>query len=371
MAKLQSARPIEYELLQPLIEGGFSTVYKALRRDLEFGLEQIVALKILKSKIDLEKWRDEFISLERVQSSRCVRVLGWDYIDGCPSLILDWIEGVTLSDWIEWLQAQNRTAENLAVSRDLIDELCAQIIEGLSDIHVSDNIHGDLSLQNIMLTAKGEIKLLDFGLASSKELNFTAEFVAPELLMGARPSKATDLYSLGRIREYLERRMKLPLSATTKALLHPEPNHRVFISAFEATSEERNERQKILAENLKNLNLQQRLSTKLKPQTQVASDLKQKSSWIKNLSYASVLAFSLNVGNAAPDTRPAHLFIKTKQWVEITIDGRRIGYTPLDVELVAGRNYKVEWRTKTSSGQRSLTPEPGQNMFISDHFFAP
>ncbi|MEK6554838.1 MAG: protein kinase [Bdellovibrionota bacterium] len=376
MSKLKSVRPIEYQLVSLLGEGAFSTVYKALRRDLEFGLEQTVALKILKSKIEIEKWREEFASLECVRSERCVRVLGWDYMEDRPSLILEWIEGITLADWSDWQKSQKRTVQSLRQSLLLIDELCTQIYEGLKDLHASDNVHGDLSLQNVMITSQGTIKLLDFGLSQSKEINFTAEFVAPELLINGRATSKSDLYSLGRIREYLERQFKLPITQTTRSLLHHEPDQRQYICLFEASLEERTERQNVLANHLKAHLSHEKTQgpQKMQPQTQVIRHVTTKcrsKEWLKKLVYFSGIAFSLNAGNAAPDMRPAHLFIKTKYWAEISLDGRKIGYAPVDVELMPGRSYTIKWRTKTLNGQRSLTPEPGQNMVISDQFFVP
>lgn len=93
--------------------------------------------------------------------------------------------------------------------------LARQILEGTSAIHAQSLVHGDLKPENMMLTQEPGgsllLKILDFGTASllsprdlakgqsldPTDLLVTAEYVAPEILRGAPPSVASDLYSLG------------------------------------------------------------------------------------------------------------------------------------------------------------------------------
>lgn len=351
---MTSSRPIVYQRLQKLGEGTFSTVYKALRRDRDLDIQHVVALKILKSQIAIDTWRDEFRALERVNSERCVRVIGWDLLEGSPTLILEWVDGITLAD----LSRSHR------LSLAQIDEICEQIHEGLLSLHKVGLVHGDLSLQNIMITASGEIKLLDFGLSNTQLKMFTPEFAAPERLSGERASFDSDFYSLGRIREYLERREKLPISFTTKELTHVERTKRRYVLLFEMNAVERHAYQVGLARLVKDSKSQ--ITSSSLPQTEMETH--SPSVW-KNLLLLLLTTTALGSASATHDAREGSLIVRSKKWAEIIIDGEKKGYTPIEVQLKPYTDHKVKWRTAFGSGQRALTLKPGQNMFINDEFF--
>jgi tetratricopeptide (TPR) repeat protein len=81
-------------------------------------------------------------------------------------------------------------------------ELVAQLLRALTYLHRRGVLHRDLKPPNV-LVSRGEVKVLDFGLALARHetANFagTIDYMAPELLSGARPSVASDLYSVGLI----------------------------------------------------------------------------------------------------------------------------------------------------------------------------
>lgn len=349
-----SSRPIIYQRLQKLGEGTFSTVYKALRRDRDLDIEHVVALKILNSQIGIETWRDEFRALERVNSDRCVRVIGWDLLEGSPTLILEWVDGITLAE----LSRSHR------ISLPQIDEICEQIYEGLQSLNKAGLAHGDLSLQNIMITANGEIKLLDFGLSSTNLKMFTPEFAAPERLNQEKADARSDLYSLGRIREYLERREKVPISFTTKELTHVERENRRYILLFEMNAVERNAHQVALSRLVKESKAH--LASDRLPQTEIESH--SPSIW-KNLLLLLLTTTALGSASATHDSREAYLIVRSKRWAEVFVDGEKKGFAPTEVRLRPNTEYKVQWRTANGRGQRALTLKPGQNMFIGDGFF--
>ena len=188
-----------YQIKEKLGEGLNAYVYKAVKEHPLRGPSQIVALKILKSKTCVKKWRKEFQTLSSISSPYCVSVLGWEILNSKLSLVLEWVEGVTLRDL--FLMKEMKEEEILF--------LCWQIQQGLIDLREAGSYHGDLSPLNVLINTYGQVKLIDFGLSYLEESFFTSsfqvtkEFAAPEILMGKKPDYFSDLYSLGKLMSFL------------------------------------------------------------------------------------------------------------------------------------------------------------------------
>jgi WD40 repeat protein/class 3 adenylate cyclase len=107
---------------------------------------------------------------------------------------MDWIEGTNLGDLLA-----EQGSPGLAPSTVL--RLLAQAAEALTFLHRHDPpvVHGDVKPANLVLTERGRIVLVDFGIASTGDgiaRAGTPGFVAPELAAGERPTRASDIYSL-------------------------------------------------------------------------------------------------------------------------------------------------------------------------------
>lgn len=357
MSSFKSQRAVEYKLKRPLGEGSFSTVYKALRRDPQFDIEQTIALKILKSEIAVEDWKNEIAALAAVTSRHCARILGWDLIENRPALILEWIDGITLAEW---------TFSSLATDQALIDEICTQIYQGLRDMHSKELIHGDLSLENVMIDREGTLKILDF--SRNREGLCTPEFAAPEVLSGGSISSASDLYSLGRIRECLQRRRGEKVDATTQGLCSAEVDRRELRYFFPASEIEREVARRTLAEQVHQIQQQKNQPLSMKLSTQMLKLCTSSGYFFRAATVLMTLA-SLSLGNASSDNRPGFIAVKTRNWVQVWIDDQPGRYAPFEKELPSNRGYRIRWRTAKSQGERTLTLEPGQNMVVNDSFF--
>ena len=181
--------------MEVLGEGSSGTVYKAEKQDESGQISTIVALKVLNSNELTDVWRREFQSLKQVRSHNCVHVFGFERVMDKPALSLEYVEGLSL---------QELTGYGVLKS-NLISEITCQILSGLEDLWEQGLFHGDLSPANILVSTSGVVKLLDFGLGNRSETKTlaTPHFTAPEVSLGKGTARSSDLYSLGRVIEYL------------------------------------------------------------------------------------------------------------------------------------------------------------------------
>ncbi|WP_407294407.1 serine/threonine-protein kinase [Stutzerimonas zhaodongensis] len=191
--------------------GGMGAVYRA--RDLlreQFGdPEPYVALKTLSD--EFTEYPDahallytEFALTTRLSHRHVVRLFGFD-VDAMSQrafITLELLKGPTLD------QLLSERPDGLAW--DELREIALPLIEALAFSHSRGVIHGDIKPSNVILAEDG-LRLFDFGLGQPLEgvLNnlprlsrtrfkaWTTRYAAPELLDGAEPSEASDLYALG------------------------------------------------------------------------------------------------------------------------------------------------------------------------------
>jgi serine/threonine protein kinase len=177
-------------------EGSFGTVYRAWDQRLECE----VALKLIKSSgvsraFDLARALKEARLLARVRHRNVVRVFGADSHGERFGLWMELIPGRTLEQVLV-MQGQMGMSEVIPMGIDLCHALAA--------VHGAGLLHRDLKARNVMREEGGRIVLMDFGtgrdvarMDTSDDLAGTPLYLAPELFTGAKPSVATDIYSLG------------------------------------------------------------------------------------------------------------------------------------------------------------------------------
>jgi eukaryotic-like serine/threonine-protein kinase len=189
-----------YRLIGELGEGGMGAVYLAERADGQYNAR--VAVKLLRGGLASPELERRFLAerqiLADVVHPNIARLLdGGTAPDGTPYLVMEYIDGQPLDVWCEKLAVRDRVRLLMAV--------CAAV----QHAHQSLVIHRDIKPTNILVTADGQPKLLDFGIAKlvasdAVETSLTTAFrmmtptyASPEQLRGDRVTTATDVYSLG------------------------------------------------------------------------------------------------------------------------------------------------------------------------------
>ncbi len=182
-----------FEIIRELGRGGKGVVY--LARDTR--LDRLVALKFLKTEgVDRQKILHEAQLASRIRHPGVVTI--YDVVDSPEGMfiVMEYVEGESLESFLRTHRID--TAFALRLSQELTRILAAAHRKGL--------VHGDLKPANIILTPEGNIKLLDFGLASlisgssnTSGTSGTFPYIAPEQILGSPPTEQTDIYALGMI----------------------------------------------------------------------------------------------------------------------------------------------------------------------------
>src|SRR5579884_1149450 len=185
-----------YRVIALLGRGGMGEVYRAT--DLTLG--QSVALKFLPDEAAgnmrlLERFHNEVRIARQVSHPNVCRVYDIGEFEGVPFMSMEYVDGEDLAGL---LQRIGRLPSDKAL--EITRKLCA----GVAAAHERGIIHRDLKPQNVMLNKRGEVVIMDFGLAGvADELqgaevrNGTPAYMAPEQLRGDSVTAHSDIYSLG------------------------------------------------------------------------------------------------------------------------------------------------------------------------------
>lgn len=199
-----------YEILDELGRGGMGIVYKAS----DTKLKRIVALKFLPPELAFDpETKDRFAREAQAAASldhpSICTIHEIDEADGKPFISMAFIEGQTLRERI-------RTGP---LPEDASLEIAIQVADGLEEAHKRGVIHRDIKPANVMITPKGGIKIMDFGLAKLGGARVTREglvmgtlaYMSPEQARGEPADHRSDLWSLGAmIYEMVTRSLPFP-----------------------------------------------------------------------------------------------------------------------------------------------------------------
>jgi tetratricopeptide (TPR) repeat protein len=192
-----------YRIIRELASGGMGSVYLAERDDGEF--RQRVAIKVVRggfaNEFLLQRFRDERRILATLEHANIARLLdGGTTSAGLPYVVMEYVEGEPIDAFCAGRALPLR--ERLAV----FQQVCAAV----QHAHQHLVIHRDIKAANILVTANGTPKLLDFGIAKLLDpetgLQFgahttvrvmTPESASPEQVSGGPVTVAADVYGLG------------------------------------------------------------------------------------------------------------------------------------------------------------------------------
>jgi eukaryotic-like serine/threonine-protein kinase len=188
-----------YEVIRRVGSGGTSTVYQAVRRDGQY--EQSVAIKVVRAGMDrdfiLRRLRTERQILAGLSHPGIAHLLdGGATEEGTPYLVMEFIDGVPVTEYCEHhgLSVRQRLA--------IFEQICAAV----QHAHRNLIVHRDIKPGNVLVTADGAPKLLDFGIAklldapteaAASTRMMTPEYASPEQMTGGAITTSTDVYSLG------------------------------------------------------------------------------------------------------------------------------------------------------------------------------
>lgn len=188
---------LHYKIVKKLGEGGMGVVYKAV----DTKLNRNVALKFLPPHIADDKSIRERFTIEAqaagsLNHPNIAIIHAIEESDEGYFIVMEYVRGKTVKNIIQSGQMKIDVAKNYAL----------QIAEGLNIAHNNGVIHRDIKSDNIMVTDKGQIKILDFGLAKieakiavTKEGTTlgTAGYMSPEQIRGETVDHRTDIWSWG------------------------------------------------------------------------------------------------------------------------------------------------------------------------------
>lgn len=203
-----------YRLGERLGKGGMGSVYRGERITGDF--DHAVAIKIIKpglmSRALVERFRGERRVLAGLSHPHIARLFdGGETAEGAPWIVMELIDGRPLTVWLD--EARPDRAARLA--------LFLEVCEAVGFAHRNLIVHRDLTPSNVLVTADGHAKLIDFGIAKPADgsgasaapltgdhadtarLSLTPGFAAPERLTSAGATTAADIYGLGRLLETL------------------------------------------------------------------------------------------------------------------------------------------------------------------------
>ncbi len=201
----ESSRPARvgpYEILEEIGRGGMGVVYLGERADGHF--KQKVAVKVMRPGSDTLEARRRFEQERQIiaslQNASIARLYdGGVTEDGRPYSAMELVEGKPINLYCD--------EHRLGIAERL--RLLEEVGSAVHYAHQNLVVHCDLKPSNILVTTKGEIKLLDFGIAKLLDVSggdhlsmagtraITPLYASPEQLRGEPVSTASDIYQLG------------------------------------------------------------------------------------------------------------------------------------------------------------------------------
>ncbi|HEU5100024.1 MAG TPA: SUMF1/EgtB/PvdO family nonheme iron enzyme [Roseiflexaceae bacterium] len=186
----------QYRIIEPIRQGGMSTVYKAYQES----LDRFVAIKVLSHNHDPQfaaRFKREARAIAQLQHPNILPIYDYGEQDGLLYLVMQYIEnGTTLADMLDG---------PIEAARAL--RLIGKVLDALSYAHERGIIHRDIKPANVLLPSPEWPMLADFGIVKLRDddqkltipglVIGTAAYMAPEQASGLPVDARTDLYATG------------------------------------------------------------------------------------------------------------------------------------------------------------------------------
>lgn len=191
---------LNYEIKSLLGEGGMGNVYLAEHEQ----LGRKVAVKMLHPRLTSneslrERFKNEASAMAHLQHPNIVTLYDYTESEDGLFLIMEYVEGHELDHYIK-----NVTGP---IGEEEIEKIMAQTLGAFEYAHAKGIVHRDIKPSNILLTAEGQVKVLDFGIAklldADKTLTKTGTqmgtvlYMSPEQVKGEKVDQRSDIYALG------------------------------------------------------------------------------------------------------------------------------------------------------------------------------
>jgi serine/threonine protein kinase len=187
----------EYDIVAEIGSGGMATVYKAIQKS----LSRPVAIKELKKSYQADsqivrRFERESRVAASLQHENIVHIYDF-WKKPHYSIVMEYVDGVNLADVIE---------KTGPVPVDVGIMIAIQVCNALDYAHMRGLIHRDIKPSNIMIKRNGEVKLMDFGIAQSRNLEAltlpgtligTPAYMSPEQILGQPLDARSDIFSFG------------------------------------------------------------------------------------------------------------------------------------------------------------------------------
>ncbi len=205
-----------YELIEVAGRGGMADVWRGRVRG-DSGFVRDVAVKQMHQNLAVQPpYVAMFVEEARLgsmlQSPNVAEVHDFVHDRGNYYMVLEWIDGVDLGTWIRWHAQRSEPTR-----WELVAAVAVGILRGLAAAHERVGpdgrslpvVHRDVSPHNVLLTTRGMVKLIDFGLALANDrpqettetgiVKGKMSYLAPEIVAGGRPIPASDQFACGSV----------------------------------------------------------------------------------------------------------------------------------------------------------------------------